>query len=171
MIENIKDALSSVFQGRTAYLGIGNTDRGDDGAGVELARRLDKAGVRNVFDGGIHPESRTYALREGNFDTIVFLDAVDAGAEPGSIVLLETKEIISRYPQVSTHKISMGTLAQLLTTGTHCRVWLLGIQPRTIEMYGKGLSSPVDKTVHMLAQGITEVITVNERATQEQVCN
>jgi hydrogenase maturation protease len=116
-----------MLTGRVAFLGIGNTDRADDGAGVVLARLLMQRGVKNVFEDGPTPERLIPRLRDQEYDTIVFLDAVEAGSEPGSAVILDAQRMKSAFPQISTHKLALSTLASLVAEGSTADVWLLGI--------------------------------------------
>ncbi len=51
------------------------------------------------------------------FDHLVFLDAVDVGAAPGSVVFLNSQEMAARFPQISTHNISLGLLAKYVESG------------------------------------------------------
>jgi hydrogenase maturation protease len=170
MIDDLRDMLAPLCCGSTAFLGIGNTDRSDDGAGVLLAQVLMELGVDNVFIGRAQPEKSVPELRDGDFDTVVFLDAVDFQAEPGAVALLDANQIAGRYPQVSTHKLSMGTLAQLVANNTTRAVWLLGIQPVSIALGAGGLSGPVEKTLHMLAHTIADLLSASPVALQEHLC-
>jgi hydrogenase maturation protease len=170
MIDDLRDMLAPLSYGPTAFLGIGNTDRSDDGAGVLLAQLLIEHGVDYVFIGRAQPEKSVPELRDGNFDTVVFLDAVDFQAEPGAVALLDANQIAGRYPQVSTHKLSMGTLAHLVANTTTRAVWLLGIQPVSIALGAGGLSGPVEKTLHMLAHTIADMLSASPVALQEHLC-
>jgi hydrogenase maturation protease len=165
-MESLRHALESTCRGRTAFVGVGNTDRGDDGAGMALASALREAGVADVFDGGALPERVLPQVRQGGFDSVVFLDAVDCSAEPGSVTVLPGSEVEARFPMVSTHKLSLGLLAGMLQ-GPSCSVWLVGVQPQSIAL-NPGLSAPVTNTVHMLARELAAMAT---RACEEHVCN
>jgi len=76
---------------RVLVAGIGNVFMGDDGFGVEVARRLAgralPAGVE-VGDFGIRGMDLMYALGEG-YDTAVFVDAVPRGEPPGTLSVIE----------------------------------------------------------------------------------
>jgi hydrogenase maturation protease len=165
------EMLAPVCRGSTAFLAIGNVDRGDDGAGMALGRKLRDAGLPFVFEGGIEPERVLPRVRDLGCEAIVFLDAVDIAAEPGSVVVMDALELAGRYPQVSTHKLSLGTLARLAADGNESRVYLIGIQPETIALEGEGLSSAVDATVRTLAQAIADVLLESHHAIEERVCH
>jgi hydrogenase maturation protease len=152
------EALSGLLIAPTAFIGVGNSDRCDDGAGVVLAKLLAKNGLPHVFIAGETPENFVTALSNGRFASIVFLDAVDVGAEAGSVAVMNATDIISRFPQVSTHKISIGTLARLIS-GPDRPVHLIGIQPHTIALNpDSGLSATVARTVTAIGAAITDAV-------------
>jgi hydrogenase maturation protease len=151
MIEELRQKLT----GRVCLVGIGNTDLGDDGLGVKLAEAVRTAGHADVVIAETTPESWIRTASFG-FDNVLLLDAVQLGAEPGGAVLLDASQIESRFPQVSTHKLSLGLLAKLLQSYGP-RVWLLGVQPETLKQ-GAGLSAPVAKTVEALQKLLVEVL-------------
>ena len=77
---------------RVLIAGVGNVLRGDDGFGVEVLRRLEQelsgaAGVR-FFESGIAGIGLVQQLLDG-FDALIVLDALDRGAEPGTVFVLE----------------------------------------------------------------------------------
>ena len=71
---------------RTLVACLGNIFLGDDGFGVEVARRLAReelpAGTR-VTDYGIRGMHLAYDLAEG-WDATILVDAVQRGGEPGT---------------------------------------------------------------------------------------
>ncbi|MCU0609557.1 MAG: hydrogenase maturation protease [Chitinispirillaceae bacterium] len=167
MNNEITETLKLACSGTTAFLGIGNTDRNDDGAGVALCRLLAAGGVPNVFEGGMQPEKVLGDIRDQRFDSVIFVDAMDLNSEPGAFTILDAQELVSRFPQISTHKLSLGTLAHILAEGTDTKVWLVGIQPKSIDMDSAGLSgarisAEVTSTIFLLVREITNV--------QEPVC-
>jgi hydrogenase maturation protease len=120
------------WQGRVGFLGLGNVLWGDDAAGVCLGRNLAAAGVPEVSVAGTSPE-RWLARREfAGLDHLDLLDAVEMGASPGAAALLDASEMRSRFPQCSTHKLSLGLLAQWIEHEGRTRAWTLGIQPGTL---------------------------------------
>jgi hydrogenase maturation protease len=150
--------LSEICNGKTAFLGIGNIDRGDDGAGIALAGLLTGAGLENVYDGGVTPEKVIPIIRDGGFDSVVFMDAVDMSSEPGSISIIDTQELVRIFPPISTHKLSLGALAMLVTDGNNSRVWLIGIQPGATRMETSGgrIFSPRPKSLKAISDGFNK---------------
>jgi hydrogenase maturation protease len=77
---------------RILIAGIGNIFQGDDAFGVEVARRLsEKPWPQEVTirDFGIRGFDLAYALNEA-WDTVILVDALSRGAEPGTVFVLET---------------------------------------------------------------------------------
>jgi hydrogenase maturation protease len=157
MSKGLHTALQEALIGRTAFVGIGNLDLGDDGFGVRLAEDLSGAGLADVLVTDTVPENHLATLTDGEFDSVVFLDAVRTGTEPGSVVFLDATELKNRFPQVSTHKVSLGTLAQLIESKSHTRVWLLGTQPATVQQ-GTGLSKPMETTLKLLKVLLLDIL-------------
>ena len=141
--------LAEALNGKTGFVGIGNTDRGDDGFGVRLAQALAARGVPDVAIAALTPENSISSLIKGGFDNLMFLDAVETGAAAGSVVFLHAADIKNRFPQISTHKISLGTLARIIERESSARVWLLGIQPAALRD-GTGLSDAAQITLELL---------------------
>jgi len=76
---------------RVLVAGIGNIFMGDDGFGVEVARRLADRELPDgveVADFGIRGMDLMYALGE-DYDAAVFVDAVPHGEPPGTLSLIE----------------------------------------------------------------------------------
>jgi len=147
-VEALRDALSRCCQGRTLTMGLGNPFFGDDGFGLALALQLVGAGVPNVVEAGMLPE-RCLRMAEG-MDAVIFLDAVDAGSAPGSVMLLNSAEMGTRCRQMSTHRLSLGLLAMALEADGRTHAWLIGVQPECVAP-GAGLSEPVKRAVDAVA--------------------
>ena len=124
--------LQQCFAGRVCFLGLGNVDYGDDGLGVTLSHMLRQAGMSNVLTAGTTPEHHLASLARAGFEHVVFLDAVEFGGSPGSVVFLDSSAIAARFPQVSTHKISLGLLAQW-AEANGMKAWLLGVEPESLK--------------------------------------
>ena len=168
--DNLTESLREILAGSTAFIGVGNTDRIDDGAGIALARMLSDGGLPHVFEGGTTPERVLHSVTDGDFDTVIFLDAIDAGVQPGSIVMMNSRDIAARYPQVSTHKISLGTLAGIVGNDHGREAYLLGIQPQSVAFKpGAGLSAAIDTTVKLLATRIMEARRLPHSLKRRQV--
>lgn len=147
--EDLREQLRKCLQGHTCLIALGNTDYRDDGFGVRLGEELLKAGMPDVVIAGTTPDRCISSVAEKGFDRILFLDAVEFGGSPGSLVLLNANEMTARYPQVSTHKISVGVLAKWVESSSKTKVWLLGVQPDSMKP-GQHLTTTVNATLELL---------------------
>ncbi len=136
---------------RVAVLGIGNALNGDDGAGPAAARALAEAVAGRedvlVLDSGTAPENETGALRRFAPDLVLFLDAAQMDAPPGTVrwVPFEAMSGVG----ASTHALPPSLLATYLRAELGCEVALLGIQPAGNAM-DTPLSPPVRAAVSWL---------------------
>ncbi|WP_245667465.1 hydrogenase maturation protease [Actinomadura macra] len=76
---------------RVLVAGIGNVFHGDDGFGVEVARRLLERPVPpgvDIIDFGIRGIDLMFALQDG-YSTAVLVDAAERGHAPGTVSLVE----------------------------------------------------------------------------------
>jgi hydrogenase maturation protease len=124
--------LRSFARQSTLWVGVGNPACPHDNAGLRLAELLDQSAIPHVVRAGPNPERWITSVDLASYQHVVFLDAVDLGANPGSVVLLSANDIAARYPQVSTHKISLGLLARYVESSSRARAWLLGIQSQVV---------------------------------------
>jgi hydrogenase 3 maturation protease len=149
--------------GRVAVVGVGNTLRGDDGAGVWVVRamteRLRAAPAVLIVDGSTAPENFTGPLRRFRPDLVVEIDAAHLDQPPGTVAWIDWRDADGM--SASTHTLPPSVLARFLSADLGCQVSLLGIQPATLEM-GRGLSPEVEAAVDRLAGALTEWLTTRE---------
>ncbi len=141
-----------------AFVGIGNTLAGDDGAGIAVVTIL----AQEVPD----PVDAAYLVLEGDLYAItdlltcarrfVFVDAC-LGAQPGSIVV---RTPFHHYSQPSLHLTDMGTvmhqLSRLSLVDLFPRWEIRGISVVPPFTLGEGLSEPVQAGVRLLADQLVE---------------
>jgi hydrogenase maturation protease len=130
-MKDLREQLEQSLAGRVCFMGLGNVEYGDDGFGVRLAEQLTAAALPDVVVAGTTPDR--WISHFASFDHIVFLDAVEFGGAPGSAVFLDSAEIAVRFPQISTHKISVGVLARWVELTGSTKAWLLGVQPESLK--------------------------------------
>ncbi len=142
---------------RVAVLGIGNELRGDDAAGVLVARRLAKTHSDRalVFDGGQTPENCTSALRRFRPAFILLIDAALIEAPVGTIRYLELEQALES--SATTHSLSLHLLATYLSTEFECRFGVLGIQPGHTE-FNQPLSPPVRNAVRTITRQLNALL-------------
>jgi hydrogenase maturation protease len=152
---------------RLLVAGIGNVFFGDDGFGVEVARRLgarpQPEGVR-IADFGIRGIDLAYALTDG-VDAAILIDAVPRGGAPGTLYVLEPDVRAAPAGTIAdTHRLDPSTVLGLLCTlGDHQPVVrLVGCEPSagSDDEMMLGLSAPV-------AAAVDEAVTLVEALVAE----
>ena len=140
----------------------GNIFLGDDGFGCEVARRLaevdlpDDVEVRDYGIGGLH---LAYDLLDGH-ETLLLVDTISRGAEPGSLCLLEVTDDDVADSGLETHGMDPATVLATLRTlgGQMPRTLVLGCQPEDVSER-IGLSSTVDEAVGVAVTTVVEIVT------------
>jgi hydrogenase maturation protease len=141
--------------------GVGNIFLGDDGFGVEVARRLTSAGLPDsvsVADYGISGMHLAYDLADG-YDTTILIDAAPRGGSPGTLTVLEVDQehrpsldqaggALQGSRMFDAHgmqpEVVFGVLEMLGAQAG--RVLVVGCEPASLEP-GIGLSEPVEAAV------------------------
>ena len=139
--------------------GVGNIFLGDDGFGVEVARRLAETelpeGVE-VGDFGIRGIHLAYEL--SGYDTTILVDATPRGAAPGTLCALELEE---GEPQtvIDAHGMTPDAVLDLVGVvgGEMRRVLLVGCEPADVSP-GMELSPPVTEAVEPAVRLVRELI-------------
>ena len=145
-----------------AIVGIGNTLRSDDAAGLLVARALATSRLLPdpkpvlVIDAGHAPENCTAQLRRFAPDVVLLIDAVEMGEAPGHIRWVEMDEIEGM--SASTHSLPLSMLASFLNWELKCEVTLLGIQLKSNEI-GETIHVDVLRAVNEIVSEITEAIS------------
>lgn len=140
----------------TLVLGLGNPLMGDDGTGLAALRQLElsRALLHDVelVDGGTWGMNLLPLMEDHR--RVILLDAINTGAEPGSLVELD-QAALPRYFQhkLSPHQIDMREVLALLDwRGTMPdEVLALGIQPEYVDLHD-GLSPRVAQALPGLVE-------------------
>jgi hydrogenase 3 maturation protease len=129
---------SLALSGRTLVIGLGNPDRADDGAGIEIVSHW-KARLkeRAFFDTETSAETAVFdGLEDPDAEVFLFVDTADFGGKAGEIRLFEGEETPRFEPAISTHKVPIGLLTEMIRSKGR-RAVLLGIQPGSLELFGR----------------------------------
>ena len=151
-------------ESRIAIVGIGNTLRSDDAAGILVVRALMKSRFMPdlktvlVIDAGHAPENVTGGLRLFSPDVVLLIDAAEMGELPGTVRWVEMDEIEGM--SASTHSLPLSMLASYLNWELKCEVALLGIQPASNDV-GEIVCIEVLQATHAIVDEITESFCVN----------
>jgi len=144
---------------RVAVLGIGNTFRSDDAAGMLVAQALSQRVSDNahlfICEAGHAPENKTAQVRKFAPDLVLLIDAADMGKAPGTVEWISEEDIDGM--SASTHSLPLSMLARYLKLEIGCEVNLLGIQLASNEV-GETISPEVLQAVEEVAAGLDEII-------------
>ncbi len=96
-------------------IGIGNTDRGDDAAGILVARRLIEKGISAIEHQG-DPMDLIEIWRTA--ECAILADAVRTGASPGTLHIWDAREcgLRSNAFRPSTHAFGLADAIELART-------------------------------------------------------
>lgn len=139
----------------TLIIGVGNALRGDDAAGLHVARRLAARGVE-----GVHEASgETASLMElWQGASCVFLaDAAQSGAEPGTVTRLDASShpLPAALLHCSTHAFGVAEAVELARSlgSLPPRIIVFGIEGGSFE-HGEPLSPAVEAGVRKAVEMI-----------------
>jgi hydrogenase maturation protease len=148
---------------RTLVAGLGNIFHGDDGVGCAVAQALVAETVPPgvvVRDFGIRGVHLAYELLDG-YDLVVMVDAVQRGAEPGTIHVIEHKQDgqAQSGTLMDAHDMAPDEVLALVPMlgGVLGRVVIVGCEPETI-MPGIGLSATVASSVRTAVRLVLEIV-------------
>jgi hydrogenase maturation protease len=154
---------------RILVAGVGNVFLGDDGFGVEVARRL--AGEHfpegvEVADFGIRGVHLAYELLQG-YDTLILVDAAPRGEAPGTVFVLEPdftrSDSLERGESgflLDAHSLDPEMVLAILKDigGRVDRVLIVGCEPADVSE-GMGLSAPVIRGVDEAVRVVRRLVT------------
>ena len=120
---------------RTIIVGVGNLLLKDEGIGIHAARALQEAGLSpevEIIDGGTSPDFVSYVRKD---DTLVIIDAVKAGGEPGEVYRFTPEDVEAQsHEALSLHELGvMNSLRMMRLGGSQPRkVVIIGVEPEEI---------------------------------------
>jgi len=139
-------------------IGCGNPDRGDDSAGIEVAKRLRQAGLAAEIHTG---DALGLLEKWSDGDDITLVDAVVTGARPGTLHVWECSHSAFALPKavrdaaVSSHGFDLARAIELACTlgKLPARLRIFGIEGREFERGAapsKEVSIAIDELVRRI---------------------
>ena len=131
-------------------IGVGNAYRGDDGVGLRIAQDIKKKSPDYV--NVIEQSGEGISLMDSwkDADTVILIDAVHSGAQPGTIHRFDvhTQTIPTKFFHYSTHAFGVAEAIELARALKQLPKNLIvhGIEGKCFEA-GIGLSLEVEKAV------------------------
>lgn len=134
-------------------LGIGNPLWGDEGLGLKALRRFEETGRvpagAQTLDGGTQGMYLLPHVQAAQ--RLIIFDAVDFGLTPGTLVDLRDDEVprMMGARRLSLHQTSFQDVlaAAMLLDGGPTLLRLVGVQCRSLEIFGGGLSPEVEARI------------------------
>jgi len=156
----LKNKLSNAR--KIALLAIGSELRGDDAAGILVARQLDAyCGKANndrelcIFYGSTAPENFTGEIKKFNPTHLLIIDSADSYKEPGTVSIIAPEEIGG--DTFSTHRLPARIIIHYLRNFLSSEVIIVGIQPKSLE-FGALPSEEVQKSADFISDAIKEIL-------------
>jgi hydrogenase maturation protease len=124
---------------KTCLIGLGNILMRDDGVGVHTAKEIEErfrfTPEIDVVDGGTLGLALLPLIAE--YTRVLFVDAVEAGLEPGAIIVREGEEVPALMgSQVSAHQAGFADLlyAARMAGTMPSELCLVGVQPEEVAL-------------------------------------
>jgi len=153
------ESLSNRLTGKVMILGVGNTLRGDDGAGPYLIEQLKGQVDATLLDCEEVPENFLGKIAENQPESILIIDTIDLGMSPGTVALLEEDKL--EDASWSTHHASLQLFVNCVKADTGGNVLILGIQPKSTE-FGSEISDEVKETLGLLQRIIPKALALRQ---------
>jgi hydrogenase maturation protease len=140
-------------------IGVGNPDRGDDGAGPAVARLVEAAGARGVA-AVVRRSDPTAVIEDwAEAETVYLIDACRSGGAPGTVRRFDVGDgpLAHRPGRYSTHGFDVAEAIELARA--------VGRLPRRLIVFtidgqdfglGTGVSPPVDAATRSVADRIID---------------
>jgi hydrogenase maturation protease len=160
------------MKGRVLIACVGNVFLGDDGFGVEVARRLageklpDGVKLGDYGTGGMH---LAYDMADG-YETTILVDAAPRGKEPGTVSVIEVDPADHPNPAAALgalqgsmlfdgHGMQPDVVFGILDMlgGKAGRIVVVGCEPSSVE-YGMELTEPVAAAVDEAARLVLDMV-------------
>jgi hydrogenase 3 maturation protease len=122
-------------------VGIGNTLKADDGIGPQICLQLKENIPDNVIDTGTVPENYIQVIINKAPKVILFIDAIDFNAPPGTIKIFDPSQLSSGG--ISTHRLSPRLLIDMISQSIPAKIYFIGIQPKVMTI-GYPMSQEVE---------------------------
>ena len=126
--DQVMAELTRLLSARTAIVGVGNAEHGDDAFGPALARRLRRLGLTAALDAGTCPENYLGAVVALQPQLVLILDAAEIDRPPGTLMLCDPRDLAAAG--LSCHAGSLALLARYLRGMTDADCRLLLVQPK-----------------------------------------
>jgi len=169
--------ISRIVNMRILIAGVGNVLRGDDAFGIEVLRQLQSAddlAPVEFFESGIAGISLVQQLMNG-YDALLIIDALDRGAEPGRVFVLQPDEkslssASNWRDTIDLHQADPEAVLRMARTLNILpkHVWIIGCQALACDDLGAPLSDTVARAVPTAVKRVRKIV---EQLTTTEHCH
>lgn len=153
--EEVLEQLSKLRGSKTVILGIGNSLKGDDGAGPLICRHLQDAEISaDVIDAGTVPENYIQLIIKKAPQNLLVVDAIDFGSHAGAVRIFKPEQLSSLV--ISTHTLSPRLLVDMVCRSIEVDVHFVGIQPEQTQL-GQSITPQVNQAVQKVTDVLVEI--------------
>lgn len=149
--ENREIELSSLLKSKPVFIGFGNQERMDDGAGREVVKLLKENGYEKAYY-----EEEIESIPPGD-ETLILVDAGDFGGNYGEIKFFNLK-VLQNKINLSTHKINLNYIRERFNGRD---IFILLIQPQSVN-FSRNLSLEVRSSIEKIFSLVKELIDLKE---------
>ncbi|MHC4640970.1 MAG: hydrogenase 3 maturation endopeptidase HyCI [Planctomycetota bacterium] len=157
--QQLFDKLNKFRDSTTVIVGIGNTLKGDDGAGPLVCEQLGGKICAELIDAGTVPENYIQTIIRKAPQNLLVLDAIDFGASAGTINIFKPEQLNSLA--FSTHTLSPRLFVDMVCQDIQVDVYFVGIQPAQMQL-GQPQSEQVNEAIQWLVGALTEIFPLNQ---------
>ncbi len=157
--QQLFEKLIKLRDSSTVIVGIGNTLKGDDGAGPLVCEQLRGKVCAEVIDAGTVPENYIQKIIKKAPQNLLIIDAIDFGATAGTINIFKPEQLDSFV--LSTHTLSPRLFVDLVCKETKVDVQFIGIQPAQIQL-GQPQSEQIREATQRLAGILAEIFPLKK---------
>jgi hydrogenase 3 maturation protease len=157
--KGLSEQLNKLHNSSTVIVGIGNTLKGDDGAGPLVCEQLRGKICAEVIDAGTVPENYIQKIIKKAPQNLLIIDAFDFGAPAGTIKIFKTESLNSSA--FSTHTLSPRLFVDMVCGNIQVDVYFVGIQPAQMQL-GQSQSVPVSKAIQRLVGTLAEIFPLRQ---------
>lgn len=166
--EDLKAKLEGIAGDSTVYvLGLGNTDRADDGAGVLVAEALKKPFPSFSYSEHDGVEGIVLDVSEKHEDAVVFfVDAANLQLRPGDVRIVTKDEM--KDTEITTHRVAVALMASMLERAGK-KAAVICIQPGRIEFRGE-VTPAVRESIRTATELLGRIMRRNNERAARSTC-
>jgi hydrogenase 3 maturation protease len=153
------EQLNKLRDFSTVIVGIGNTLKGDDGAGPMVCEQIRGKVCAEVIDTGTVPENYIQKIIKKAPQNLLIIDAIDFGASAGTINIFKPEQLGSFV--LSTHTLSPRLFVDIICGSIQADVYFIGIQPAQVQL-GQPISEQVNEAIQRLTGTLAEIFPLRK---------